>query len=187
MKKTFIISFLLLILSNFYVSYGQVCAKFIEIYNGKIQEIPLIKVSFALNEQNKERFERSDVNGEIELEIPANLCLSEIYFETLNGLIVRLKNVPINPNKKLNLGQIIMPEFKYISIAEYNKLTRKQKRECIPDAHWTDIYGYLYSNELQYDYLILRCVKTNKKIKDFTFDSKSKIITLDWNTFKNCE
>tara|TARA_B100000949_G_scaffold93167_1_gene83122 strand:+ start:94 stop:693 length:600 start_codon:yes stop_codon:yes gene_type:complete len=186
LKKTFVISFILLTLSNFHIGYGQVCAQFIEIYDGKIQEIPLVKVSFALNEQNEERFERSDANGEIELEIPADQSLSEIYFETLNGLIVRIKDVPINPNKKLNLGQIIMPEFKYISIAEYDRLTRKQKTECIPDAHYTDIYGYLYSNELEYDYLILKCAKTDKKIKDFTFDPKSKIITLDWDTFNDC-
>ena len=187
MKKTFFISFTLLTLSNIHIGYGQVCAQFIEIYDGKIQKIPLIKVSFILNEQNEEKFERSDANGEIELEIPTDQCLTEIYFETLNGLVVRIKNVPINSNKKLNLGQIIMPEFKYISIAEYDRLTRKQKTECIPDAHYTDIYGYLYSKELEYDYLILRCVKKDKKIKNFTFDSKSKIITLDWNTFKDCE
>ena len=187
MKKTFVISLIILILSNFHIGYAQVCVQFIEIYDGKIQEIPLIKVSFALNEQNQERFERSDANGEVELKIPTNKKLSEIYFETLNGLIVRIKNVPINSNKKLNLGQIIMPEFKYISIEEYNSLTREQKTECIPDAHYADIYGYLYSNELEYDYLILKCIKTNKKIKDFNFDPKSKIITLDWNTFKDCE
>lgn len=184
LRKTFYISFIMLILSNISIGYGQICGQFIEKFNDKFLEIPLIKVSFELNENN---FERSDVNGEFELKISPEKCFSDLYFETLNGLIVRIKDVPIKPYKQLNLGQITMPDFKYISIDEYNKLTREQKKECIPDRHYWDIYGYSYSNELEDEYLILKCVKSDKKIKDFSFDPKSKTITLTWNVFNSCK
>ena len=187
MKKTFVISFILLILSNFNIGYGQVCGQFVKKYDERYIEIPLIKVSYELETKLGSEYERSDSNGEFELEIPIGKNLSDLYFENTNGLIVRIKSVPLKQNEKLNLGQMTMPEFKYISIDEFNKLTRKQKKECIPDAHWADIYGYSYSNELENDYLILKCAKIDKKIRDFTFDPKSKIITLEWKTFNNCE
>ena len=184
MKKTLCISFIILFLSNLSIGYGQVCGQFIEKYNDKFLEIPLVKVSLGLNATN---FERSDINGEFELKITPENCSSDLYFETPQGLIVQIKDAPINPYKKLNLGQMTLPEFKYISIDEYNKLTKNQKEECIPDRHYWDIYGYSYSNELEHDYLILKCVKSDKKIKDFWFDPKSKTITLNWNVFNSCE
>jgi hypothetical protein len=144
----------------------------------------LIKVSFKLDSTE---FERSDSNGEFELKIPSNIAISDLYFETLLGLTIRIKNVPINPNKQLNLGKIYLPEFKYISKGDYKKLSKKQQKECIEDRHYADIYGYSYTNKLEKEYLILKCIKSQKKITDFLFDQTTKTITLDWNIFSNCE
>ncbi len=182
MKKINHILIIILILSNIGIGYGQVCGQFFD--KVSTVPVPLVKVSFKLDSTN---FERSDVNGEFVLEIPSTMSKSDLYFETLLGLIVRIKNVPVIPNEQLNLGKIFLPDFKYISIEDYKKLNREQQKECIEDRHYADVHGYSYTNQLDTNYLILKCIQSQKRITDFSFDPTTKIITLDWNMFNDCE
>ena len=176
--KTIIILIITLIASE--IGISQVCGQFID---GQFA-MPLIKVSYELN---SDYYVRSNENGDFELNNPLNLCESDIYFETELGLVVKITNVQLNLYEQLNLGRIYIPEFKYISLEDYEKLSSKQKKECIPDSHYTDIYGYFYSNELENKYLIKKCHETFTKLTNVKFNPSTKTISIDWNSFDNCE
>ena len=99
------------------------------------------------------------------------------------GLFVEIKNIELN-NGKLNIGKFEIPYFKGISISEFEQLTELEKEDCLPIYHWTQLLGYFNTKKLEKEYLTLNC---REKITEFEFNTITKIITIDWNTIKECE
>tara|TARA_R110002126_G_scaffold290629_2_gene448050 strand:+ start:2876 stop:3394 length:519 start_codon:yes stop_codon:yes gene_type:complete len=172
LRKTFYISILFLALSG--ISFAQISG---QLFHDK-SESPGIEIYFKNSEQKVE----SDFDGYFSLKVPKGNKKNDLIINVY-GLKILILNLEYEKGK-LNLGKIELPIFKSIEINEFKQLSEKERESCQPVYHYAQLLGYFYTNKLENEYLILNC---EEKIKDFEFNSKTKIITVEWNTIKNCE
>ena len=125
---------------------------------------------------------QSDFDGFFELPIPTDHEKSDLIM-SFGELTLEINNIALD-NKEINLGKIILPEFRSIEIDEYEKLTQSEKENCMPIYCWAELLGYLMMDKLKDDYLQLNC---SNKITDFEYDSKSKTVKIDWAIIKDCQ
>jgi len=124
---------------------------------------------------------QSNFDGYFELPISSRDENINLVF-MFGGLTLEIQNIEPK-TQKIELGKLILPEFKSIGIEEYNNLTEPEKENCLPIYCWAELLGYLNTNQLENDYLELNC---NDKITDFEYDSKSKKVKVDWQIVKIC-
>ena len=172
LRKTFYISILFLAFSG--ISFAQISG---QLFQDK-SEFPGIEIYFKNSEQKVE----SDFDGYFSIEVPKGNKKNDLIINVY-GLKVLILNIE-DEKGKLNLGKIELPIFKSIEISEFEQLSKKEKESCQPVYHYAQLLGYFYTNKLENEYLLLNC---EEKIKNFEYNSETKIITLEWRTIKNCE
>lgn len=150
-------------------------------------EYPAGKISTNKNTSYTE----SNFDGYFTIEVPKNNEKFDLIIDLNQGNInddlrylkILIKNLKLKSNSKIDLGKLVLPTFKSIEIEEYKNLSKTEKENCYPIYHYTELLGYVYTNELQQNFLILNC---QKKIIDFTFDKNNKTIKIDWKIIKDC-
>ena len=143
-------------------------------------EIPGVTVKIP----DKNIFTQSDFDGNFSLEI-MNSKVSDLEF-IYGDLIIKIENINLDIKDKITLGKIILPSLKFVSIKEYSLLNEKQKESCNEIRHWAQLLGYEKMNELSEDYLLLTCDGINRAITNFTFNSSSRTIFVDWKELVMC-
>lgn len=126
----------------------------------------------------------SNFEGDFKLRIKDTLSTKTLNIQ-FEGLKIQILNCPLNSESTLELGNVILPKYKKVSIDEYKQMKRRYRKQCVPIYNSGTITGYISKTEIENDALILRCSE-GKVILNFTLDPKTKIITLDWDTFMNC-
>jgi len=124
---------------------------------------------------------KPDFDGKFELDIPKDLTELNLVLEAFEVSII-IKNIDIN-SKKLTLGSVNFPEFKFISDIEYKELSNLEKEECGAVYCWTELLGYLDTNFLSDKYSTFNC---ESKIEEIDYDPETKKITIDWQYVKSC-
>jgi hypothetical protein len=172
LRKTLYISILIIVFSG--IANAQISGQLFQYES----ELPLAEVYL----KNSDKKVESDFDGYFKLPITIETKKCNLIFN-LGELIIEIQNVEFD-SSKLDLGKIHLPEFKSIEIDEYNELTESEKDNCRAIYHWTQLIGYLYTNELQNDYLDLNC---KKRIKKFEFNPITKTVIVDWNLMTECK
>ncbi|APY06835.1 hypothetical protein BWZ20_00590 [Winogradskyella sp. J14-2] len=151
-------------------------------------EFPMAKISI----KGKNKIIESDFNGNFSIETDEELKSLDLIIDlnhsssenSLKTLKIIIKSLKLDKKRKLNLGKIELPTFENIEITEFEKLTKSEKKECFPIYCWTELLGYINTNQLENEYLTLNC---KKKIRDFNYNSKLKTVTVEWELIKDCE
>jgi hypothetical protein len=172
LRKTFYISILILAFSG--IASAQISGQLFQ----DESEIPGVEIYF----KNSNKKTESDFDGFFKLQIPDGTGKDDLILKD-RGLYVEIRNLEFGFTK-LELGEIELPIFKSISIEEYEQLSELEKDSCYPIKHWADLLGYLYTNKLENEYLILNC---KNKITKFEFNPDTKTVSVDWNLIKHCE
>ncbi|WP_283637457.1 hypothetical protein [Aquaticitalea lipolytica] len=172
MKKIFFISIFILVFSG--IVNAQISGQLFQ----QESEIPGVKIYF----KNSDKKSESDFHGFFKLQIPEGIGKDDLILKD-RELYVEILNLEFG-FEKLNLGKIELPTFKSISIEEYEQLSESEKESCYPIKHWTNLIGYLYTNKLEHEYLILNC---KNKITEFEYNPSTKTVSVDWNLIKHCE
>jgi len=123
----------------------------------------------------------TDFDGKFSLLVGSSKKVDLSFY--FSQLILIIKNIEL-VDHKLNLGNIHLPNFKMISIAEYKKLGESEKANYIEINHYVQLLGYMSTNELENNYLDLGC---EEKMTEFEFDSSIKTITVDWEQKRKCK
>jgi len=181
LKKKLQILFLTFILSL--TTEAQITG---EIYDD-VGPLPFVKIQLSINNSQTE----SDFDGIYSLKIPNGGNKTDITFIT-ERISILIKNINLKNLSKLNLGKILIPNYKTISIKEYKELNEIEKKNCKPIYHWAQHIGYTlmefeFENDLSKKYVIWQCGKTEKHISNFEFDEFNKRITIDWKESNICE
>ena len=128
--------------------------------------------------------EQKNTNSEGYFELPLTKIKNVVLI--LSGAIsIEIKNIP--NSKKINIGEIITPERKSISIAEYKNLSEKEKEFCIPVHHWNQLLGYEFKNQLSEPCIKFKCGEVKYEVCEFKFDIVNQKVIIDWNSIKKCE
>ena len=144
--------------------------------------------------EGQSEFYRTDFDGNFELSIPENKETINLIIDLNRGslydnfieLKVIIKNLNIKGLTKIDLGKIHLPNYKKISIKEFEKLSKTERKQCQPDLHYANLLGYEYSNQISEDFILLTC-KNKKRLTEFEFDKEKKHVIVEWKTLKNCE
>ncbi len=182
MRKTVYISIFILVFSG--IANAQICGQLFQ-YD---YEYPVGKVSL----EGQSKFVKTDFDGNFEIQKPSNTEKVNLVIDLANwpvnenfvALKIIIKNLELTELTKIDLGKIHLPDYKSISISEFEQLSESEKESCIATYHWAQLNGYLYTNKLENEYLTLNC---KDKITDFEFNLTTKTITVDWKTIKKCE
>ncbi len=147
----------------------------------------MVKIQLSTNDFNSE----SDFDGIYSLKMPNNENQIDITFTT-ERIAIQVNNINIKNLSSLDLGKIIIPNYKTISIEEYKELTEKEKKNCKPIYHWAQHIGYSlmefeFENDLSKKYVIWQCGKKEKHISNFEFDKLNKRIIIDWKKSNICK
>jgi hypothetical protein len=172
LKKTFYISILILVFCG--IANAQISG---QLFQDK-SEIPGVEVYF----KNSDIKTNSDFDGFFKLQIPEGTVKGDLILKD-RELYVEIRNLEFK-FVKLDLGKIELPTFKSIDIEEYEQLSESEKESCYPIKHYANLLGYLYTNKLENEYLILNC---KNKITEFEYNPDNKTVSVDWNLIKHCE
>ena len=140
--------------------------------------IPGVEIYFKSSDKKT----ASDFDGFFKLQIPESREKDDLILKD-HILLVEIRNLEFG-FAKIDLGKIELPTFKSISIEEYEQLSQSEKESCYPIKHYANLLGYLYTNKLENEYLILNC---KKKITEFEYNPNTKTVSVDWNLIKQCE
>ncbi len=172
LRKTFYISILILIFSG--IANAQIAG---QLFQDK-SEIPGVEIYF----KNSDKKTESDFDGFFKLQIPEGKGKDDLILKD-RELFLEIRNLEFG-FAKMDLGKIELPTFKSISIEEYEQLSEPEKESCYPIKHYANLLGYLYTNKLESEYLILNC---KKKITEFEYNPNTKTVSVDWNLIKECK
>jgi len=172
LKKPFYLSILILIFSG--IANAQICGQLFQ-YGS---ELPLAEVYWKNSDQKVE----SDFDGNFRLPISIKTKSSDLIFN-LGEMILEINNVEMNSGT-LDLGRIMLPEFRSLKIQEYEELTASEKEECKAIYHWTKLIGYYDTNNLERNFLLLIC---KEKVTEFNYNPTTKTVSIEWNKIKHCE
>ncbi len=136
---------------------------------------PLAKVYF--NESKLEA--ESDYDGNFELKISKSIIDKSLIFE-YEGIVIWINNCSFKENEIIDMGKIVLPGLKMISVSDYEQLDRKKRKYCKPlFDHSGIIMSYEMKNELSNEFLILSCGE-KIQITDYTFNKKKIRIDLEY-------
>lgn len=155
------------------IANAQVCGQLFR-YDS---ELPLVEVYF----KNSELKVESDFDGHFELPYSTESKNKDLIL-SLGYMIIEIQNIDLNKDK-LDLGKIILPIFKDISIEEFEQLSDFDKENCKPVFHWTQLIGYYNTNKLEEKFILLNC---QQKITEFDFNQVTKKIIINWNVIEKC-
>ena len=141
-------------------------------------ELPLAEIYFK---NSKERTQ-SDFNGNFRLQISGQIKNVDLILD-LGEMQVEINGFGLDQSR-LDLGKLVLPEFKSISIAEFDNLSDSEQESCREIYHWTQLVGYYDTNKLENNFLILNC---KNRIIDFEFNPTKKTVTVDWSSMKACK
>lgn len=182
MRKTFYISILIIFFNG--IVNAQIC--------GELSQYEVSYPNAKVSIEGQPDSVKADFDGVFKLEIPektekVNLIIDldqEFPNNNFPQLKIIIQNLELTNLLKLDLGKIELPIFKSIGIDEYEQLSESEKESCVASYHWAELNGYYYTNKLENEYLTLNC---REKITEFEFNPKTKVITVDWNSIKECE
>lgn len=121
----------------------------------------------------------ADFDGNFSLPVDSKTANNTIIISYV-GLNLEIKNIELNDGA-LNIGNIELPYFKHIP--DLDKLSDKEKENCLPTYCWGQLLGYFNTNKLENEYIILNC---KERVTEFEFNSTNKTITVDWDLIKDC-
>ncbi|RED48975.1 hypothetical protein [Seonamhaeicola aphaedonensis] len=136
-------------------------------------------VSISL--ENTEILNFSDFDGNFQLDIPKRIEKGNVIFQYVD-LAIKIENFKFKTSI-IDLGKVIIPLLKHIDPSEYIKLPKEKQKNIQPVTCWGQILGYIKKDVLEEDSLILNC---NKKIENYSFNSKTGTIVLDYSEIRDC-
>ncbi len=132
---------------------------------------------------NKELpYKTTDNKGNFEVSLPN---AKNVIFILSSWISIEIKNVP--SLKKVNIGAISLPMRKFLSKAEYNSLSSKDKDRCIAVRHWAELLGYEFKDQLSEPCVTVKCGTTKYQICDFDSDVENQKVVIDWKNIRVCE
>lgn len=141
---------------------------------------PLVKIYF---DDIKPKVS-SDFDGNFSLKIPKDSIPNNLVI-SYNGINLNIINCPLENSEKLDLGKVILPKYKQLTVTEYNKLKRKERKQCRPLYQGKTLIGYESNHQLDATTLQLHC-KERRGIP-YTFDRKQNQFIILWEHFIVCE
>ncbi|MEZ4873899.1 MAG: hypothetical protein R2793_00205 [Flavobacteriaceae bacterium] len=139
---------------------------------------PLVKVYF---EGVKPKV-TSQFDGSFQLKIPQDSIHNTLVME-YDGITLEISQCPLKGNAALDLGTIVLPKLKQLSVDQYHQLKRKQRKQCLPMYDGEKIVGYKSHFELEQ--LQFRCKEENNSIP-YVYDAKRKRFVLSWDEMMLC-
>ncbi|MEZ4857979.1 MAG: hypothetical protein R2781_04150 [Flavobacteriaceae bacterium] len=142
---------------------------------------PMVKVYF----ENIKPKVTSDFEGTILLKIPKDSISKNLVFQ-YEGIYIQITNCPLSEGSTIDLGKIQLPKHKQLTLEEYKKLKRKNRKECLPLYQGTTLIGYENRYELDNDVLPFHC-PDGKGVSGYVYDKKRNVFTIPWERFVGCE
>ncbi|MFP9116819.1 hypothetical protein ACLI08_03420 [Flavobacterium sp. RNTU_13] len=125
-----------------------------------------------------------DFDGNFSVNLPTDNPVIELIFKVYD-FKVKIVNIPKDLNK-INLGIIELPERKSIDLRQYELLSAEQKKDYYPVNHYANFLGYEHKTLLDKDYILFTCNGLSKQVKEFSFDWKMGMITIDARKITYC-
>lgn len=141
---------------------------------------PLVKIYF---DDVKPKVS-SDFDGNFSLKIPQDSIPNTLVL-SYNGINLHIVNCPLEATAKLDLGKVILPKYKQLTIEEYKHLKRKERKECRPLYQGSALIGYESNHLLESSILQLHC-KEGEGVP-YTYDRKQNVFTITWEDFATCK
>lgn len=140
---------------------------------------PLVKIYF---EDLKPKVS-SDFDGNFSLKIPQDSIPNTLVI-SYSGINLHILNCPLEASEKLDLGTVILPKYKQLTVTEYHKLKRKERKQCRPLYQGKTLMGYESNHQLDTTLLQLHCEEGAGA--PYTFDRKLNQFILTWESFIQC-
>lgn len=140
---------------------------------------PLVKIYF---DDIKPKVS-SDFEGNFSLKIPQD-SISNTLVLSYNGINLHIVNCPLESSEKLDLGKVILPKYKQLTIEEYKQLKRRERKQCRPLYQGSTLMGYESNHQLESNALQLHCKEGN--VVPYTYDKKQNYFIISWENFVGC-
>ncbi|TWO34014.1 hypothetical protein E1J38_004345 [Seonamhaeicola sediminis] len=151
------------------------------ILKGNVWDGELGYPGVSISLENTEILTFSDFDGNFQLDIPKSVEKGNVIFKYVD-LAIKIENFKFK-TAIIDLGKVIIPLLKHIDPSEYIKLPKEKQKNIQPVTCWGQILGYIKKDELEKDNLILNC---GRKIKNYSFNSKTGTIAIDYSEIRNC-